>query len=136
MSSAISMLNEYCQHKQLPTPVYSVIKTEGPSHIPVFTMKVTVGGDEFIESGNSKKVAKYKCANKAVQELNVEKHIKDRLKEYKYRICELKINDLFDSDSLEILWEEEDVEEVLLTIKRSNHLDDHDLKTIKLKIIK
>ena len=125
-SSAVSLLNEYCQQRQLPTPEYNTLTTDGPSHMPVFTMRVVVDEREFVAAGASKKAAKCKCAAKAVQELDVDKYFKDRMKDYKYRICELDI---------EAVWNE-DVEEVVLVIKRSNELEEHELKTIKLRVLK
>ncbi len=126
-SSAISLLNEYCQQRQLPTPEYNTLKTDGPSHMPMFTMKVIVDEREFVAEGASKKAAKSKCAAKAVQELGVDEYFKERVKEYRYRICEVS--------TLEALWNDE-VEEIILTIKRSNDLDEHDLKAIKLRVLK
>lgn len=79
-SSAISLLNEYCQHRQLPTPEYNTLKTDGPSHMPTFTMRVIVDEREFMAEGASKKVAKSKCAAKAVQELDVDEYFKERVK--------------------------------------------------------
>ena len=142
MSSAISVLNEYCQQKQLPTPEYNTLKTDGPSHNPMFTMKVMVDEREFVAEGSSKKVAKSKCAVKAIQELDVHKYFKNRLKEYRYRICEMRAQDIpqqqdnpEDIDCLEALWKGE-TEEILLTIKRSNdHLEEYDFKDIKLKVL-
>jgi hypothetical protein len=129
-SSAVSLLNEYCQQRQLPTPEYNTLTTDGPSHMPVFTMKVVVDEREFVATGASKKAAKCKCAAKAVQELDVDKYFKDRMKVYKYRIC-----DIVTDGALEAVWNE-DVEEVALVIKRSNELEEHELKTIKLRVLK
>lgn len=131
-SSAISLLNEYCQQRQLPTPEYNTLKTDGPSHMPMFTMRVIVDKREFVAEGGSKKAAKSKCAAKAVQELDVDEYFKERMKEYRYRICEVTSKE--DIDTIEALWKEE-VEEIVLTIKRSNDLDEHDLKTIKLRVL-
>jgi hypothetical protein len=138
-SSAVSLLNEYCQQKQLPTPEYNTLTTDGPSHMPVFTMRVVVDEREFVATGANKKAAKCKCAAKAVQELDVDQYFKDRMKVYKYRICELDVVDKTDTSattsSLEVVWNEE-VEEVVLVIKRFNELDEHELKTIKLRVLK
>lgn len=132
-SSAISLLNEYCQQRQLPTPEYNTLKTDGPSHMPMFTMRVIVDEREFVAEGASKKAAKSKCAAKAVQELDVDEYFKERVKEYRYRICEVSTSE--DGDPIEALWKDE-VEEIVLTIRRSNDLDEHDLKTIKLRVLK
>lgn len=134
MNSAISLLNEYCQKKPLPPPEYIIVDTHGPSHTPMFTMRVIVDEREFVAEGSSKKSAKSKCAAKAVQELDVDKYFKDRLKEYRYRICEVRAPEQ-DIDPIEALWKDE-TEEIVLTIKRSNHLEENDLKTIKLRVLK
>lgn len=135
-SSAISLLNEYCQQRQLPTPEYNTLKTDGPSHMPMFTMRVIVDEREFVAEGASKKVAKSKCAAKAVQELDVNEHFKERAKEYRYKICEVSVSEEDkEEDPIEALWKDE-VEEIVLTIKRSNNLDEQDLKAIKLRVLK
>lgn len=131
-SSAISLLNEYCQQRQLPTPEYNTLKTDGPSHMPMFTMRVIVDEREFVAEGASKKAAKTKCAAKAVQELDVDEYFKERVKEYRYKISEVTSKEGI--DPIEALWKEE-VEEIVLTIRRSNDLDEHDLKTIKLRVL-
>ena len=130
--SAISLLNEYCQQKQIPTPEYNTLKTDGPSHMPIFTMKVIVNKHEFVAEGSSKKAAKSKCAAKAVQELAVDEYSKERAKEYRYRICEVSALEE-DIDPIEALWKNK-TKEIVLIIKRSNDLDDHDLKSIKLRV--
>lgn len=135
ISSAISLLNEYCQQRQFPTPEYMTIKTDGPSHMPMFTMRVIVDEREFVAEGANKKVAKSKCAAKAVQELDVDEYFKERVKEYRYKICEVNATEVENIDPIEALWKN-DTEEIVLTIKRSNDLDEHDLKTIKLRVLK
>lgn len=138
-SSAISLLNEYCQQRQLPTPEYNTLKTDGPSHMPMFTMRVVVDEREFVAEGSSKKVAKSKCAAKAVQELDVDEYFNERVKKYRYRICEVSISEEeTDIDPIETLWKDE-AEEIVLTIRRYNDLadlDEHELKTIKLRVLK
>lgn len=135
--SAVSLLNEYCQQRQLPTPEYITLTTDGPSHMPTFTMKVIVDEHEFVATGTNKKVTKTKCATKAVQELDVNNYFKERVKEYKYRVCE--INAVLDGESLptpiEAIWNEL-YEEITLTIKRSNELDEHQIKTVRLRALK
>lgn len=134
MNSVISLLNEYCQQKQLPTPEYIIVDTHGPSHTPMFTMRVIVDEREFVAEGSSKKSAKSKCAAKAAQELDIVTYFKGRMKEYRYRICEVRAPEQ-DIDPIEALWKDE-TEEIVLTIKRSNHLGENDLKTIKLRVLK
>jgi hypothetical protein len=128
MSNFVSMLNEYCQYRQIPTPVYKTIDTKGPSHMPVFTMKVVVDNREFEATATKKQIAKYKCAEIAAKELDIEQHLKDRVKIYKYKICEILT-------PLENVWNDE-IEDIVITIKRTNDMDDYQLKTIKLKISK
>ena len=135
-SSAISLLNEYCQQRQLPTPEYNTLKTDGPLHMPMFTMRVVVDEREFVAEGSSKKAAKSKCAAKAVQELDVDEYFNERVKKYRYRICEVSISEEeTDIDPIETLWKDE-AEEIVLTIRRYNDLDEHELKTIKLRVLK
>ena len=140
-SSAISLLNEYCQQRHLPVPEYNTLKTDGPSHMPMFTMRVIVDEREFVAEGASKKAAKSNCAAKAVQELDVNKYFSERIKKYRYRICEVSVSEEpaeTDTDPIETLWKDK-AEEIALTIRRSNDLDDldeHALKTIKLRVLK
>lgn len=138
--SPISLLNEYCQQRQIPTPEYNTLKSDGPSHMPIFTMNVIVDKHEFVAEGASKKDAKSKCAAKAVQALGVEEHSKERVKEreYRYRICGVSaLEKEKDIDIIEALWKDE-TKEIVLIIKRSaqhsNDLDDHDFKSIKLRV--
>lgn len=132
-SADIGLLNEYCQQKQIPLPEYNIINIDGPSHMPMFTMKVIVNDYEFVETGTNKKIAKNKCATKAVQKLNVYQYFKDNVKEDRYRICETSDVDKL-SDQLKAIWKEE-TEDIVLTIKHSN-LDEHNFKTIKLRVCK
>jgi hypothetical protein len=134
-SSAISKLNEYCQQRQLPIPEYNTLKTDGPLHMPMFTMRVVVDEREFVAEGASKKAAKSKCAAKAVQELGVDEYFNERVKKYRYRICEVSVPEETDIDPIETLWKDE-AEEIVLTIRRYNDLDEHDLKIIKLRVLK
>lgn len=131
-NSAISLLNEYCQLRKLPSPEYITLKTDGPSHMLKFTMKVVINEREFVAEGTSKKAAKSKCAAKAVQELDVNEYFKERVKAYRYKICEVSVPEK-DTNPIETLWKAE-TEEIVLTIKRSND-NEHDYKTIKLRIL-
>lgn len=130
---SISLLNEYCQLRHQPPPEYNTLKIEGPPHMPLYTMRVVIDGREFVAEGPSKRVAKTKCAFKAVQELEVDKCFKKHAKKYRYRICEVNAPD--EVDPIEALWKDE-VEEIALTIKRSNNLEEHDHKTVKLRVLK
>jgi ribonuclease-3 len=65
-----SQLLEYAQAKRLESPVYSVVKEEGPHHDKVFTIKVTIGEEEYGEGkGRSKKVAEQNAAEEAIQRI-------------------------------------------------------------------
>jgi len=104
--------------------------------MPMFTMRVVVDEREFVAEGSSKKAAKSKCAAKAVQELDVDEYFNERVKKYRYRICEVSISEEeTDIDPIETLWKDE-AEEIVLTIRRYNDLDEHELKTIKLRVLK
>jgi len=112
--------------------VYNIITTDGPSHNPIFTMKMVVDQQEFVATGTSKKAAKCSCAAKAAQELNVDQYLKDRMKVYRYRICTLTTGE--QSNHLEDIWNG-NAEEVTLVIKRYNE-EEYELKTINLRVVK
>jgi hypothetical protein len=58
------------------------------------------------------------------------------VKKYRYKICEVSISEKeTDIDPIETLWKDE-AEEIVLTIRRCNDLDEHELKTIKLRVLK
>jgi dsRNA-specific ribonuclease len=40
----VSQLQEFCAKKSMPTPLYRLIKTEGQSHSPLFTIQVLING--------------------------------------------------------------------------------------------
>ena len=132
--NTVSLLNEYCQQRQLPIPEYNTLTTDGPSHRPTFTMKVIVDEHEFVATGDSKKAVKIKCAAKAMQDLAVDQYFKDRAKEYRYKISEIKIHDSEDN-AIEALWKE-DVDDIVLVLKQSNDMEENALKTIKLRVLK
>lgn len=124
--NSISLLNNYCQQKQINIPEYTTIECEGPSHLPVFTMKMNVDEYEFIATGSSKKAARYECASLAVKKLNIDQYFKDQVKKvYKYRICDVET-------SLEDIWNDE-ANELVLVIKRYNiEQNEQEIKTIKM----
>jgi len=103
--------------------------------MPMFTMRVIVDEREFVAEGASKKAAKSNCAAKAVQELDVNKYFSERIKKYRYRICEVSEEPAETTDPIETLWKDK-AKEIALTIRRSNDLDEHALKTIKLRVLK
>ena len=65
-----SQLLEYAQAKRLESPVYSVVKEEGPHHDKIFTIKVTIGEKEYgVGSGRSKKAAEQNAAEEAIRRI-------------------------------------------------------------------
>lgn len=65
-----SQLLEYAQAKRLENPIYTVIKEEGPHHSKIFTVKVTVGDEEYgTGSGKSKKNAEQNAAEDALKRI-------------------------------------------------------------------
>ena len=67
-----SQLLEYTQAKRLESPVYSVVKEEGPHHDKIFTIKVTIGENEYgIGKGRSKKVAEQNAAEEAIRKIEM-----------------------------------------------------------------
>lgn len=65
---AKSSLQEWAQGRGLPLPDYEVVKTEGPSHAPMFEVKVTVQGQEpQSATGTSKRAAEQKAAEKLLE---------------------------------------------------------------------
>ena len=58
-------LQEWAQARKLGTPVYDVVKREGPDHAPVFHISVTVKGYGIqIGVGSSRRVAEKEAAKK------------------------------------------------------------------------
>ena len=67
-----SQLLEYTQAKRLDSPLYSVVKEEGPHHDKIFTIKVTIGENEYgIGKGRSKKVAEQNAAEEAIRKIEM-----------------------------------------------------------------
>jgi ribonuclease III len=60
---AKTALQEWAQGRGRPLPVYQLVREEGPPHQPVFTVSVTVQGEESVEaSGASKRLAETAAA--------------------------------------------------------------------------
>lgn len=65
-----SQLLEYAQSKKMDTPVYSVVKEEGPHHNKIFTIKVEIADQEYgVGKGKSKKIAEQNAAEVAFKRL-------------------------------------------------------------------
>lgn len=68
-------LQEETQKRKLGTPVYDLLSTAGPSHKPVFLVKLMLSGEEKVRaSGSSKKSAEQLAAQIYLKELEGEKH--------------------------------------------------------------
>ncbi|MCR5685442.1 MAG: ribonuclease III [Lachnospiraceae bacterium] len=68
-----SMLQEEVQSWEEPVTIgYELVKTEGPEHMMVFTVKVVLGNREMgIGSGHSKKEAEMKAAHETMHMLKI-----------------------------------------------------------------
>lgn len=68
-----SQLLEFAQSKKMDTPLYSVIKEEGPHHNRIFTIRVLIGEEEYgTGTGKSKKIAEQNAAEIAFKKLQDE----------------------------------------------------------------
>jgi ribonuclease-3 len=66
-----SLLQEYVQSKKQHSPLYKVLKEEGPAHAKRFTIGVFVGNELMGEgSGKSKQEAEEKAAEQALEKIN------------------------------------------------------------------
>ena len=64
-------LQEISQKKYKILPIYTLIKKEGPSHSPMFTVSLDIfNGKIFIASGPSKREAEKNAAKKALEFIN------------------------------------------------------------------
>lgn len=60
-------LQEYCQAKSLPLPVYRVLKESGPDHKKIFEIELIIDGAVYgTGSGKNKKEAEQKAAKEAL----------------------------------------------------------------------
>jgi ribonuclease-3 len=65
-----ALLQQYTQARAQGTPVYNVIKMDGPPHDPTFEIAVYVANQQIAEgSGSSKKVAEQAAARAAMEKL-------------------------------------------------------------------
>lgn len=69
---AKTQLQEWAQARGIPLPAYLLIKQEGPSHNPIFTLEVQVEGHPPVQAkGGTKKVAAQKAAETLLQQLTI-----------------------------------------------------------------
>ena len=72
-SDAKSALQEWSQARKLGTPVYSVIRREGPDHAPVFVIEVQLPGHApLCGTGASKREAERAAALAMLREVHVD----------------------------------------------------------------
>jgi len=65
-----SALQELVQARSLPTPVYRVVKEEGPDHDKLFTVEVLIGGEVWgFGRGQSKQRAQQASARMALKKI-------------------------------------------------------------------
>jgi ribonuclease-3 len=70
-----SVLQEWVQGRGMDLPLYSVVKTEGPAHAPLFTVRLTIDGFLTVESiGKSKRVAEQEVAKKLLEQVMIQGH--------------------------------------------------------------
>ncbi len=63
-----SQLLEYAQANHMEIPTYIVVREEGPQHNRIFTIKVTIGREEFgVGKGRNKKSAEQNAAHAAMK---------------------------------------------------------------------
>jgi ribonuclease III len=63
-----SLLQEMVQARSLPTPIYRVVKEEGPDHNKLFTVEVLIGKEVWgLGQGQSKQRAQQASANMALK---------------------------------------------------------------------
>ena len=67
---AKTRLQELCQEEAGKPPVYRLLSREGPPHRPVFTVAVSLDGEDLAEGrGGTKKEAEQSAAGKALEGL-------------------------------------------------------------------
>lgn len=72
---AKSRLQEWLQGKKLPLPVYEVVEIFGNSPDQIFTIRCIVNKDgvsPITETGNSRRIAEQKCAERMINQLNLQ----------------------------------------------------------------
>ncbi|MDI2090064.1 ribonuclease III [Commensalibacter oyaizuii] len=73
-------LQEWVLARALPLPIYELISQEGPSHTPVFVIRVVVQDIEGRGEGRSKRIAESAAAKDLLDKLNKIKKVKNRIK--------------------------------------------------------
>ena len=74
-----SQLLEYTQANKIPSPLYEVIKEEGPQHERVFTVRVSVSENEVgIGKGKNKKTAEQNAARIALKKILTPDRVTDK----------------------------------------------------------
>ena len=67
---AKTKLQEWAQGRGLPLPVYEVVEREGPDHAPIFTVRVSVKGEETVDGvGASKRAAERAAAETLLERI-------------------------------------------------------------------
>ena len=70
---AKTALQEWLQGRGLPLPEYTVVERTGPSHNPVFTVELTVSGQDAVRArGTSKRAAELSAASEMLERIGVE----------------------------------------------------------------
>lgn len=62
-------LQMWLQARGMPLPNYELIKVTGPSHAPVFTVRLYMSGFEHIDTGSTRKGAEAKVASQILDDL-------------------------------------------------------------------
>lgn len=62
-------LQLWLQARHMPLPNYELLKVEGPSHAPEFTVRLYMNGFEHIESDRTRRGAEYKVATLVLDDL-------------------------------------------------------------------
>ncbi|XP_026470795.1 interferon-inducible double-stranded RNA-dependent protein kinase activator A homolog A-like [Ctenocephalides felis] len=80
---AVRKLSQFCDDKDLPMPVYSLVEETGPAHAKQYTMECTVSTFRERATASSKQAAKH-ISSEAVfnilQKIDFEDHIKKHVK--------------------------------------------------------
>lgn len=74
---AKTRLQEWLQGKKLPLPVYETISVVGNSPDQIFTVRCSVQKDGIcpvVETGSSRRIAEQKCAERMINQLNLQDH--------------------------------------------------------------